>query len=171
MTTTTATATAAVQQTRSVFLAGPFKALVDANGAMNTQARTRFETLIERLEADGYHVYNAHRRESWGAKFLTPDECTRLDYDEISASTVFVAFPGHPASPGTHIEIGWASALGKPIVLLLEEGADHAFLVRGLHTVADVTYLTIGDTESLADEVLDTVNRLAGPGEAVGTGI
>ncbi|MET9364605.1 nucleoside 2-deoxyribosyltransferase [Streptomyces sp. NPDC006632] len=161
MTTTTAAPTSAGRQTRSVFLGGPFKALVDADGAMNTEARTRFETLIERLEAEDYHVYNAHRRESWGAKFLTPDECTRLDYDEISASTVFVAFPGHPASPGTHIEIGWASALGKPIVLLLEDGADYAFLVRGLHTVADVTYLTISDTQSLADEVIATVNRLA----------
>lgn len=171
MTTTTAAPTAAAQQTRSVFLGGPFKALVDANGAMNTEARTRFETLIEHLEAENYHVYNAHRRESWGAKFLTPDECTRLDYDEISASTVFVAFPGHPASPGTHIEIGWASALGKPIVLLLEEGEDYAFLVRGLHTVADVTYLTIGDTGSLADEVINTVNRLARQGEEAGAGV
>lgn len=165
------TTTEAVQQTRSVFLAGPFKALVDADGAMNTQARARFETLIERLEAENYHVYNAHRRESWGAKFLTPDECTRLDYDEISASTVFVAFPGHPASPGTHIEIGWASAMGKPIVLLLEEGADYAFLVRGLHTVGNVTCLTIKDTESLATEVIDTVNRLARHGEEAGAGI
>ncbi|MGW5394890.1 nucleoside 2-deoxyribosyltransferase [Streptomyces sp. NPDC003952] len=173
MTTTTAapTATATVQRTRSAFLGGPFKALVDADGAMNTEARTRFETLIERLEAEDYQVYNAHRRESWGAKFLTPDECTRLDYDEISASTVFVAFPGHPASPGTHIEIGWASALGKPIVLLLEEGVDYAFLVRGLHTVADVTYLTIGDTESLAEEVIATVNRLARNSPEAGAGV
>ncbi|KOU52310.1 nucleoside 2-deoxyribosyltransferase [Streptomyces sp. WM6378] len=137
---------------------------------MNTEARTRFEALIERLEAEGYHVYNAHRRESLGAKFLTPDECTRLDYDEISASTVFIAFPGHPASPGTHIEIGWASALGKPIVLLLEDEADYAFLVRGLHTIADVTYLTISDTESLAAKVLNTVNRLAQHGMETGTG-
>lgn len=165
------TTTTAVQQTRSVFLAGPFKALVDADGAMNTEARARFETLIERLEAEGYHVYNAHRRESWGAKFLTPDECTRLDYDEISASTVFVAFPGHPASPGTHIEIGWASALGKPIVLLLEDGVDYAFLVRGLHTVAHVTYLTIGNTQSLTTEVIDTINRLAAHGPESGAGI
>ncbi|MFF4321332.1 nucleoside 2-deoxyribosyltransferase [Streptomyces sp. NPDC001568] len=165
------TTTTAVQQTRSVFLAGPFKALVDADGAMNTEARTRFETLIERLEAEHYHVHNAHRRESWGAKFLTPDECTRLDYEEISASTVFVAFPGHPASPGTHIEIGWASALGKPIVLLLEDGVDYAFLIRGLHTVANVTYLTIGDTDTFATEVIDTVNRLADTGTEAGAGI
>lgn len=69
--------------------------------------------------------------------------------------------PWPPRFPGTHIEIGWASALGKPIVLLLEDGADYAFLVRGLHTVADVTYLTISDAQSLADEVIATVNRLA----------
>ncbi|SCE38290.1 Nucleoside 2-deoxyribosyltransferase [Streptomyces sp. DvalAA-14] len=156
------TTTAAVRQTRSIFLGGPFKALVDTDGAMDTRARARFEALIEGLEAAGYQVHNAHRRESWGAKFLTPDECTRLDYDEIAASSVFIAFPGHPASPGTHIEIGWASAMGKPIVLLLEEGRDYAFLVRGLHTVADVTYLTVGDTGSLTADVLDAVRRLAG---------
>ncbi|WP_327235401.1 nucleoside 2-deoxyribosyltransferase domain-containing protein [Streptomyces sp. NBC_01317] len=160
-TTTTGATTTASRRTRSVFLGGPFKALVDADGTMDTEARARIEAVIDRLEKEGYQVHNAHRRESWGAKFLTPDECTRLDYDEIAASTVFVAFPGSPASPGTHIEIGWASALGKPIVLLLEEGQDYAFLVRGLHTVADVTYLTIGDTESLAAQVIDTVDHLA----------
>ncbi|WP_446038343.1 nucleoside 2-deoxyribosyltransferase [Streptomyces sp. SID1121] len=160
-TTSPTTGTTPSRGTRSVFLGGPFKALVDADGTMDTEARTRIEAVIDRLEKEGYEVHNAHRRESWGAKFLTPDECTRLDYDEISASTVFVAFPGSPASPGTHIEIGWASALRKPIVLLLEEDQDYAFLVRGLHTVADVTYLTVGDTESLVTQVIDTVNRLA----------
>lgn len=146
---------------RSVFLGGPFKALVDDSGNMLPGARERFETLIERLEGDGYHVYNAHRRESWGAEFLTPQECTKLDFDEISECTVFVAFPGYPASPGTHVEIGWASAMGKPIVLLLDEDAEYAFLVRGLHTVADVTYLTVRDGESLADQVSATVKELA----------
>ncbi|GAA2827416.1 nucleoside 2-deoxyribosyltransferase [Crossiella cryophila] len=144
---------------RSVFLAGPFKALVDDTGAMRVAEKARFEALIDRLEAEGYQVHNAHRREAWGKEFLRPEECTRLDYEEISDSTVFVAFPGHPASPGTHIEIGWASALGKPIVLLLEPDREYAFLVRGLHTVADVTYLTIGD--DLVDEVAALVNRLA----------
>lgn len=147
---------------RSVFLAGPFKALVDSDGAMRADARARFESLINRLEANGYQVHNAHRRESWGAEFLTPQECTRLDYDEISACTVFVAFPGHPASPGTHIEIGWASALNKPIVLLLEENREYAFLVRGLHTVADVTYLTLTAGEDPAERVATVVDELAG---------
>ncbi|MED4128870.1 nucleoside 2-deoxyribosyltransferase [Shouchella miscanthi] len=72
---------------------------------------------------------------------MTPEECTEIDFKEISACDLFVAFPGAPASPGTHIEIGWASALNKPIVLLLEEEKDYAFLINGLGTIANVTFI------------------------------
>lgn len=44
---------------------------------------------------------------------MTPQQCTKIDFEEISTCDLFVAFPGSPASPGTHIEIGWASALKK----------------------------------------------------------
>jgi nucleoside 2-deoxyribosyltransferase len=143
--------------TRSVFLGGPFKAVVDANGTMRPEERSRLEKLIAGLEAAGYTVFNAHRRESWGARFMTPQECTRLDFEQISASEVFVAFPGCPASPGTHIEIGWASALGKPVVLLLEQDAEYAFLVRGLHTVGDVTSLVLAPGEDPTGRVVEAV--------------
>ncbi|MEU9480457.1 nucleoside 2-deoxyribosyltransferase [Streptomyces sp. NPDC048191] len=143
------------KSTGTVFLGGPFKGIVDpATGEMDKRYRCRFEALIDRLDSEGYVVHNAHRRESWGAAFLTPEECTRLDFDEISASDVFVAFPGAPASPGTHVEIGWASALGKPIVFLLEQDAEYALLVRGLHTVANVTVITVEDDDlELAEQV------------------
>ncbi|HEX2051531.1 MAG TPA: nucleoside 2-deoxyribosyltransferase [Actinomycetota bacterium] len=103
----------------------------------------RLERLIAYLEGLGYEVHNAHRREAWGRSFLAPEECTRQDFDEIAACELFVAFPGAPPSPGTHVEIGWASALGKRMVLLLEEGATYAFLVEGLPSVANVTLLRI----------------------------
>lgn len=146
-----------------VFLGGPFKSLVDSNGVMRRDERSRFEALIAGLEQAGYHVDNAHRRESWGAAFLSPEECTRRDFDEIKASDVVVAFPGSPPSPGTHIEIGWASALGKPLVLLLEADTDYAFLVRGLHTVAAVVYLELSPghdpTQPVVTAVLEASHR------------
>lgn len=127
---------------KSVFLAGPFKALVDpVTAEMRQFERVRYQALIGHLEGRGYSVHNAHKREAWGASFLTPEECTQLDYEEIHGCDLFIAFPGYPASPGTHIEIGWAAALCKPIILLLEQGHTYAFLVRGLHAVADVTYV------------------------------
>ncbi|MFE9747044.1 nucleoside 2-deoxyribosyltransferase [Saccharothrix saharensis] len=153
---------------RRVFLGGPFKASVDpATGTLRAAERARLESVIARLERDGHEVHNAHRREGWGAAFLTPEECTRLDFEEISASDVFVAFPGAPASPGTHVEIGWASALGKPVVLLLEDGAEYAFLVRGLHTVADVVFLPVGPDSDVAELVAGAVRDI-GARTAVG---
>lgn len=147
--------------TGRVFVAGPFKALVDSTtGTMHAPDRGRLTALMERLEHDGYQVDNAHRREQWGAAFLSPEQCTRLDFEEISASDVLVAFPGAPPSPGTHIELGWASALGKPIVAVVETGQDHAFLVRGLHVVADVTYVEFSPNTD-TDTDADVVDRVA----------
>lgn len=144
-----------------IFVAGPFKSLVaQSTGVMGVDDRARFERLIDRLELSGYIVHNAHRREGWGSAFLTAEECTRLDFDEISGCDVFVAFPGAPASPGTHVEIGWASALQKPMILLLDEGRDYAFLVNGLHAVADVIYLTVAAGENVSQRVETTVEHV-----------
>ncbi len=135
---------------RAVFLGGPFKSLVSPEtGEMREGDKNRLMQLIHFLEDRGLRVFNAHRREGWGREFLTPEECTRLDFEEIHSSEAFIAFPGSPPSPGTHVEIGWASALRKPIILLLEEGREYAFLVRGLHTVGNVRYLHYKPGEDL----------------------
>lgn len=131
---------------RTVFVAGPFIKLVDpATGSMPPAQRDRLEHLIGYFEASGCKVFNAHRRERWGADSLEPGQFTRLDFDEISASDLLVAFPGSPASLGTHIELGWASAQQKPIVLLLERGGDYAPMLRGLPRLTRIA--TIDDID------------------------
>ncbi|MGG3989302.1 nucleoside 2-deoxyribosyltransferase [Bacillus smithii] len=127
---------------KKVFLAVPFKSLVDPKtGMMTNHEKQKLLNLISFFEAKGFSVHNAHKREGWGKNFMSPEECTVVDFKEISTCDLFVAFPGSPASPGTHIEIGWASALNKPIILLLEEGKDYAFLIKGLNTVSNVTFI------------------------------
>jgi len=134
---------------------------VRKSGVRDDQRR-RIEAVIQHFEDAGYYVYNAHRREGWGACMLTPDECTKLDYEEISASDLFVAFPGEPASPGTHIEMGWASSFGKPMILIVEDLESHSFLVRGLGTVADVQFINGGDTGRLLIDLQDAMGRALG---------
>ncbi|MGW8953947.1 nucleoside 2-deoxyribosyltransferase [Streptomyces sp. NPDC055709] len=144
----------------TLFLAGPFLQLLDpVTGEMPEGTRTPFATLIEHFEGHGLSVHNAHRREAWGAELMQPDECTRLDQEEIKKADVFVALPGYPASPGTHIEMGWASAFEKPIVLLLEEGQEYAFLVRGLHSVATVEYVVFRDLPTALPAIDEAVRR------------
>ncbi len=142
------------QATRSVFVAGPFKNAIDpVTGLVNTHLRSRLEAVLEYFDAADYVIYNSHRRESWGAAMLTPDACTELDYAEISGADLFVAFPGEPASPGTHIEMGWASSLGKPMILIVDGLETHSFLVRGLHTVASAQYIDAAEIPQLVAEL------------------
>lgn len=146
--------------TRKMFLAGPFKALVDADThVMGDAAIDKYTSIIDFFETQGWDVHCAHRREHWCREFMEPSECTRIDYTEIAACDVFVAFPGAPASPGTHIEIGWASAWNKPIVLLLDEGAEYAFLVRGLSAVADVQMITIDPEQPTGPRILTAIEH------------
>lgn len=57
--------------------------------------------------------------------------------------------------------MGWASAFGKPIVLLLEEGRDedYGFLVRGLRAVATVEYVRCTDIATALPEVDAAIRR------------
>ena len=146
---------------RKVFVAGPFYKLVDpVTKTMTARDRARFERLIDYFEASGCTVFNAHKREAWGEAFLAPDEFTRLDFDEIASADVLVAVPGPPASLGTHIELGWASAVGKPIVLLLERGEDYALMLYGLrHLVPTAIVETVdgGFPIGALEDALDRV--------------
>lgn len=144
-----------------VFVAGPFFKLVDpATGRIPDKERARFERLIGHFEAAGCAVHNAHKREKWGEEFMEPDEFTRLDYDEIASSDVVVAVPGPPASLGTHIELGWVSALGKPLILLLERDEEYALMLYGLRhiTPTEIVQTVDGDFELAAlDKALVSV--------------
>lgn len=144
-----------------VFVGGPFYNLVDPKtGEMSEADQQKFTRLIDYFEQRGAKVYNAHRREAWGKEFLTAFECTKLDLEEISRSDLFIAYPGVPASAGTHVEIGWASALGKRMILLLEKDKKHAFLVTGLESIANVEFIWFDDPQEIFDQLEDALRRV-----------
>ena len=137
-----------MSESKKLFLAGPFKGLVNPDtGLLDEGEKRKWLNLISFFESKGFTVHNAHKREEWGGVFMTPEQCTAIDYTEIASCDLFVGFPGSPPSPGTHIEIGWASALHKPMILLLEEGKEYACLVKGLYTIANVTLITFSREE------------------------
>ena len=128
----------------AVFVAAPFWAYVDKEtGEFDEEAFASIDRILTHFDERGCVVHNAHRREKWGKAFMEPSEFTPLDYAQICSSDVIVAVPGSPASPGTHIEIGWASANRVPMVLLLESGKEYAGLIMGLPAFAPVKILEI----------------------------
>lgn len=96
----------------------------------------------------------------WGRNTMEPAVCTRINFDEITVCDVFVAFPGAPASAGRHIEIRRASALGKPILLLLEPNTECAFLIRGIDSVAKADSIILDQTRSIGPTIEKPVDAL-----------
>ena len=69
---------------KKVFLAAPFKSLVNSKTmSMDEEKKNEIVNLIEFLEKKGYSVHNAHKREAWGQEFMSPEQCTKIDYDVI----------------------------------------------------------------------------------------
>lgn len=78
---------------KKVFLAAPFKSLVNSKTmSMDEEKKNEIVNLIEFLEKKGYSVHNAHKREAWGQEFMSPEQCTKIDYDEIEKCDIFIAW-------------------------------------------------------------------------------
>ncbi|WP_405765008.1 nucleoside 2-deoxyribosyltransferase [Streptomyces sp. NBC_01538] len=146
---------------RKVYVGGPFQAVLHGDQLRIHDAyRGLYEDLIDGFEQRGWRVFNAHRREAWGAQMLDAPTSTRMDFADIAECDVVVATPGaNPASPGTHIELGWASALGKKIVLLLQEGESYAALIDGLPAVADVTFVPFRFGSPVSGAVMKVLDK------------
>ncbi len=110
----------------------------EESGRMKQEKIELIARVLDYLRSKGYEVHNAHEREQWGEDWYCPEQCTPLDLEKIKDSSILVAFPGNPPSGGVHIELGWASALEKRIILLLEENGTYSNLVLGLNTVSPV---------------------------------
>ncbi|MBU7600098.1 nucleoside 2-deoxyribosyltransferase [Streptomyces sp. P38-E01] len=156
----------------TVFLGGPFKGLIDpVTGRLREADRARYSTLIDAFEDRGWRVLSAHRTEGWGDALVSARECTRRDWEWMRDCSVFVAFPGRPASPGTHVELGWASALGRPTVVLAEPGTECAALVAGLPGIAPVRLLEYtGDAAQVCRAVTEAARTGAATTDVAGTG-
>lgn len=107
-------------------------------GQVDEVWRHRLDSLRLRLIEQGTSVFNAHHNEAWGSGWLPADECTAADFAAMRVADVVCALVGVPASGGVLTELGWASALGKPIVLVLSPDASYSPLVHGLGEITDV---------------------------------
>lgn len=127
---------------KKAFLGAPFANYINGEtGVLHEDKKSFIMRLADALEKNGYVVTNSHLREDWGKSQMAPEVCTILDYEGIMDANVFVVIPGNPASGGTHIELGWASANNIKTIMLLKEGEKYSKLVHGLGKIGNVKYV------------------------------
>jgi len=113
------------------FLVAPFAGVVSA-GRMEISIKNVLRATLGELRRAGYEAFSAHEDEKWGEAWARPALCTPRDRDLVERADLVVAIPGPPTSGGVHIELGWASAAGKPMIVFLSEGWVPSQLVLGL---------------------------------------
>jgi nucleoside 2-deoxyribosyltransferase len=149
-----------------VFLAAPYTQWMDwSAGELNPDRKKQLQTLRQAFIDRGHAVFSAHQNEQWGKAWLAPEICTPADFLAVSNADVMCVVVGEPPSPGVMIEIGWASALGVPIVLL-QEGASAPALVAGIGEVTSTTRRGLPDEfteEDLADIVTAVEKAASSP--------
>jgi nucleoside 2-deoxyribosyltransferase len=123
-----------------IFLGGPIQYLSSYGNSSAVIADHR--EIFQAFVTAGFHVFSAHECERYGedSHCFSPADVTARDLAWAKACDIYVGIlplddHGQPyRSDGTHIEIGWATALGKKVVLLLDDSATRPYshLVLGL---------------------------------------
>jgi len=138
---------------KRVFLATPFTKHLKVDG-FDKSAFNKITSLISLLRDLGYSVFSAHEREAFGKKLMTPETCTILDFKEMNQCDIVIAIISDN-SYGVSLELGWASALKKPIILYKNEGQPFSTpLIEGIGEITDT--INVYDIQSL----LTSINEL-----------
>lgn len=154
---------------KSILLGGPIQHAMHREGAFDDHLKKAILRLINILEGSGYQVFSAHVAENFGD--LTPStDSTQIvtrDYHWMQLCDVYVAiFPRknsgeYVRSDGTHIEIGWASAFGKPIILLGDgvPNQENSHLLRGLRAITSMQFVAMTDIEYNPQPLLNAIQN------------
>ena len=149
--------------TINIFFAFPFSSYVNGKISKLPNAIIKFLNDCQTILMDnGHNVFLAHYREKWGEQLMLPEECTPEDLKEMMNTDIVIAFPGNPISGGVHIELGWASALQKRIILFLEQGVDYSPLVIGLNTITNteiVYYDDLFDNSQVKNKFFELIEK------------
>lgn len=141
-------------QGRTVFLGGPIQYATVKNG-FDPMLATTIKTIVQKLQASGVKVRSAHVAEQFGQIDMTGQDryVTQRDYTWAQQCEAYICLlpddgAGRPyRSDGTCIELGWISAMGKPILIITALGVTQSFLMSGLGAIAPVLHLSLQDVE------------------------
>lgn len=120
-----------------LFLSAPLTQYVAQGAPGSTPFRSEWDATLDALEASGHEVFSAHRREAWGAKLDPPAAALAADLGGLQWSEMVIAYVGSPPSPGVQLELGYALALRRRLLVFIDNRQREPYLVRGLPAVGE----------------------------------
>ena len=146
-----------------VFVGGPIQNAISNSGNFFAPLESVLRTIHTALLNHGYTLLSAHQQEQFGKVDLSGQPiavCIR-DFKWMNACDAFIAVRP-PAehdrngrffrTDGTCIELGWASMLRKPTIIVVDDIDKQSHLVSGLRAITTVQ--AIGYTSAVSNPML-----------------
>jgi len=122
-----------------VFLAAPSLRLTGpADGVFTLALRGKVTALRDALLDAGVTVYSQHHDDTWTTRGLGTGLRVPSAFRGMQSADLAFAYVEAPLSAGVGMELGWASALRKPLVLLVDHAVAHNPMISTLEEVCPV---------------------------------
>ena len=130
-------------ENKKIFIACPISKHFEKN-KMDEDYQIFIKKLYRYIKEKYKNVFLALEREKYGQEKMSGEVCTPLDYKEMKDTDILLAIPED--SMGVAIEIGWASAFHKNIILILDKKYNVSPLVENIDTVTNCKKVYIDTT-------------------------
>lgn len=138
-----------------VFLAIPYSQLCDESYEVKAEYKEFFTKLTNELKKINCDYFLAHEREKWGKTYSSAEESTSIDFETIKSVDFVCAIPGVPSSGGVHVEMGWASANKRKMIIFLKNGYSYSPMVTGIHCLTEANYVYYN--QDYSDELIELI--------------
>lgn len=144
-----------------VFFAIPYSQLCNEKYEVKKEYRIFLEKLVNETKRLGCDYFLAHERENWGKEYSSAEESTQIDFNTIKNSDLVCVIPGVPNSSGVHVEIGWASANKRKMIIFLKKDYHYSPMVTGIHKITNVQYHYYDEDfgEDLLNSIIDCIKK------------
>jgi len=106
------------KRVEKAFVAARFTSAVQ-DGQFDPLLKQLIQEAIELLRSSEIEPLGSHEAERFGELTASPADLVMRNFNDIEDADIFIGIWDREISPGMLIEIGWASAHSKPIILLL----------------------------------------------------
>lgn len=145
----------------NIFLASPFSQFCEGEEDIIIKNRWFFEKITDFLKKLNVDYFCSQEREEWGKKYISPDESINEDINGIKKCDLFLGIPGNPISGGVHVEIGWASAFNKKMILFLEKDIEYSPMILGLPSIKNCKLVYYDNllSDSTVELIINTIKE------------
>lgn len=142
---------------KKIYLGSPISKYV-RNG-MDKDYTTVIDSVYELLKKYG-ETYYPLKKEAYGKNKIagSGDVCTKIDFDKVNESDIIIVFPED--SQGVSVEIGWASAAQKNIVIFIDRKYHQSELIRFIDTITPTKKVYIDTTNGYNKEKEKILNEI-----------